>query len=90
MSAFGRFLPVEAVRRTSALDVTASEAEEGHGRKNGAKRHVKHLTETPYPFMLWLCQRHAFKAFRASVGDEEGHKADCILAGLACGKQIEK
>ena len=27
---------------------------------------------------------------RASVGDVEGHKADCILVGLACGKQIEK
>ena len=23
--------------------------------------------------MLWLYQRHALKAFRASVGDEEGH-----------------
>jgi len=40
--------------------------------------------------MLGLDQRHALKALRASVGDEEGHKADCILAGLACGKQIEK
>jgi len=27
-----------------------------------------------------LYQRHALKAFRASVEDEEGHKADCILA----------
>ena len=25
-------------------------------------------------------QRHALEAFRASVGDEEGHEADCILA----------
>ena len=30
--------------------------------------------------MLWLDQRHALKAFWASVRDEEGHKADCILA----------
>ncbi len=30
--------------------------------------------------MLWLYQRHALKAFRASVGDVEGHKMDCILA----------
>ena len=30
--------------------------------------------------MLGLNQRHALKTFRASVGDEEGHKADCILA----------
>jgi len=25
-------------------------------------------------FTLWLYQRHALKAFRASVGNEEGHK----------------
>jgi len=30
--------------------------------------------------VLWLYQRHALKAFRASVGDVEGHKADCIFA----------
>ncbi len=30
--------------------------------------------------MLGLNQRHALKTFRASVGDEEGHRADCILA----------
>jgi len=40
--------------------------------------------------MLWLYQRHALKAVRASVGDKEGHKRDCILTGLACAKQIEK
>jgi hypothetical protein len=40
--------------------------------------------------MLWLDQRHALKAVRAFVGDKEGHKRDCILAGLACAKQIEK
>ncbi len=33
--------------------------------------------------MLWLYQRHALKAFRASVGDVEGHKADCILVQRA-------
>jgi len=38
--------------------------------------------------VLRLYQRHALKAVRASVGDEEGHEAICILAGLACGKQI--
>ncbi len=27
-----------------------------------------------------LYQRHALKAFRASVGDEEGHRVDCVLA----------
>ncbi len=37
--------------------------------------------------MLGLYQRHALKALRASVGDEEGHKGDCILVGLACRKQ---
>ena len=31
------------------------------------------------PFMLWLNQRHALKAFRASRWDE-GHKPDCMLA----------
>jgi hypothetical protein len=40
--------------------------------------------------VLWLYQRHALEACRASVGNVKGHKADCILAGLACGKQIEK
>ena len=40
--------------------------------------------------VLWLDQRHALKAIRASVGDEEGHKMDCILVGLTCGKQFEK
>jgi len=30
--------------------------------------------------MLWLYQRHPLKAFRASVGDENSYKADCILA----------
>ncbi len=40
--------------------------------------------------VLGLDQSHALKTFRASVGDEEGHKMDCILVGLACGKQIEK
>jgi len=40
----------------------------------------------PYPatqsggLTLWLNQRHALETFRAFVGDEEGHKADCILA----------
>jgi hypothetical protein len=46
-SAFGRFLPIEGVRRTSALSCTT--------------------------FILWLYQRHDLKAFRASVGDVEGH-----------------
>ena len=38
--------------------------------------------------MLRLDQRHALKAFRASVGDVEGHKSDCILAweGAQLGK----
>jgi hypothetical protein len=44
MSAIGRFLPNEAVRRTSGLGD-----------------------------MLWLYQRHALEAFRACVGDEDGH-----------------
>ena len=41
----------------------------------------------PLGLTLWhilliqrLYQGHAFKAFRASVGDEDSHKADCILA----------
>jgi len=38
--------------------------------------------------MLWLYQRHALKAFRASVGDEDGHKADCILA-LRAGQALK-
>ncbi len=33
--------------------------------------------------MLWLYQRHALKAFRASVGDENSYKADCILVQKA-------
>jgi len=33
-------------------------------------------------------QRHALKAFGTSVGDEEGHEADCILARE--GEQAEK
>ena len=49
MSAFGRLLPIEAVRQTSALSCTI--------------------------FILWLDQRHALKAFRATVGDVEGHSA---------------
>jgi len=40
--------------------------------------------------MLWLYQRNALKAFGASMGDVDGHKANCILAGFPCGKQIEK
>ena len=57
MSAYGRLLPIEAVRRTSALSCTT--------------------------FMLWLYQRHALKASRASVGDENSYKADCILVQKA-------
>jgi len=30
--------------------------------------------------ILWLNQRHALKVFRVSVGDEEGHETDGILA----------
>ncbi len=30
--------------------------------------------------MLGLDQRHALKTFWASVGEEEGHEGDCILA----------
>ena len=30
--------------------------------------------------MLGLNQRHALEAFRTSVGDENGHIEDCILA----------
>jgi hypothetical protein len=30
--------------------------------------------------MLCLYKHHALKALRASVGDVEGHKVDCILA----------
>jgi len=30
--------------------------------------------------MLRMYQRHALKAFRAFVGDEDGHKMDCVLA----------
>jgi len=33
--------------------------------------------------LLWLYQRHALKAFRAFVGDVEGHKKDCILAVMS-------
>jgi hypothetical protein len=29
--------------------------------------------------MLWLDQRHAPKAFRASVGDEEGHRIKLFM-----------
>ncbi len=38
--------------------------------------------------MLWLYQRHALKAFRASVEDEEVHKKDCILA-LRAGQALK-
>jgi len=38
--------------------------------------------------VLGLDQGNALKAFRASVGDEEGHEADCILARE--GEQAEK
>ncbi len=38
--------------------------------------------------MLSLYQRHALKGFWASVGDEEGHKADCILA-LRAGQALK-
>jgi hypothetical protein len=46
------------------------------------------LASTRWPLkgstpMLRLDQRHTLKAFRASVGDEEGHKADCILVQKA-------
>jgi len=33
--------------------------------------------------MLWLYQRHALKAFRASVGDEEGHAWKYIIKPAA-------
>ncbi len=29
--------------------------------------------------MLWLYQRHVLKAFRASVGDEDGHRGYSIF-----------
>jgi len=38
--------------------------------------------------MLWLDQCNALKAQRTSVGDEDSHKADCILARE--GEQAEK
>jgi hypothetical protein len=53
MSAFGRLLPIEAVRRTSGLSCTT--------------------------LVLRLYQRHAPKAFRASVGDEEGHRIKLFM-----------
>ncbi len=39
--------------------------------------------------MLWLYQRHALKAFRALVGDEEGHKTDCVLTQVETEKGLE-
>jgi len=54
---------------------------------------VPPLAQKPRSIRKWPSEIAAVALSRPGlgdvVGDEEGHKRDCILTGLACAKQIE-